>query len=75
MDSIVQRRTVYYDGHDLSSCLYLPIVLECNERGGPRRCGGQGDLLSGTIGLFSHWSKGTQTEYVVLKLHFIKNNY
>ena len=41
----------------VSSC---PIaVIECDERGSPRRCGGQGDLLSGTIGLFSHWTKTT----------------
>lgn len=28
----------------------------CNIAGGPRRCGGQGDVLAGTLGLFSHWT-------------------
>lgn len=67
MESIVSAQN--YCIHDgFIVCIYFPIVLECNERGCPRRCGGQGDLLSGTIGLFSHWSKGTQTEYVMLKI-------
>lgn len=42
-------------------------VIECHENGAPRRCGGQGDLLSGIIGLFSYWTSGSnrrlQTEY------------
>lgn len=28
----------------------------CSSEGSPRRCGGQGDLLSGSMGLFLHWS-------------------
>ncbi|XP_029652790.1 ATP-dependent (S)-NAD(P)H-hydrate dehydratase-like [Octopus sinensis] len=31
-------------------------VLICNTEGSPRRCGGQGDLLSGSMGTFNHWS-------------------
>ncbi|CAG2183632.1 unnamed protein product, partial [Oppiella nova] len=31
-------------------------IVTCNERGSPRRCGGQGDLLSGSMGVFSYWS-------------------
>ncbi|XP_013413089.1 ATP-dependent (S)-NAD(P)H-hydrate dehydratase [Lingula anatina] len=31
-------------------------VLVCSAEGGPRRCGGQGDLLSGTMGTFVHWA-------------------
>uniref|UniRef100_A0A2C9M3E4 ATP-dependent (S)-NAD(P)H-hydrate dehydratase n=2 Tax=Biomphalaria glabrata TaxID=6526 RepID=A0A2C9M3E4_BIOGL len=32
-------------------------VLVCSEEGSPRRCGGQGDLLSGALGTFLFWSK------------------
>jgi ATP-dependent NAD(P)H-hydrate dehydratase len=32
-------------------------VVNCNETGSPRRCGGQGDLLSGSMGTFAHWSQ------------------
>ena len=38
----------------------------CEESGCPRRCGGQGDLLSGTIGLFSHWAKQSIKRWAVL---------
>lgn len=31
-------------------------VIKCLELGSPRRCGGQGDLLSGSLGTFSFWS-------------------
>lgn len=31
-------------------------LLVCREEGSPRRCGGQGDLLSGSMGVFQHWS-------------------
>ena len=30
--------------------------------GSPRRCGGQGDLLSGSMGLFAAWAKFAQEE-------------
>lgn len=35
----------------------LISVLICSEPGSPRRCGGQGDLLSGSLGVFTYWSK------------------
>ena len=31
-------------------------VLECSTEGSARRCGGQGDVLSGAIGTFAHWA-------------------
>jgi len=35
-------------------------VLECNEEGSPRRCGGQGDITSGSIGAFLSWAHAYQ---------------
>ena len=45
-------------------------VLVCKEEGSPRRCGGQGDLLSGSMGVFHHWTHWActgrdDTKYVV----------
>ncbi|GBM36582.1 ATP-dependent (S)-NAD(P)H-hydrate dehydratase [Araneus ventricosus] len=31
-------------------------TLTCNEPGSARRCGGQGDLLSGSMGVFNYWA-------------------
>ncbi|XP_068602405.1 ATP-dependent (S)-NAD(P)H-hydrate dehydratase isoform X2 [Brachionichthys hirsutus] len=31
-------------------------VISCGIEGSGRRCGGQGDLLSGSLGVFSHWA-------------------
>uniref|UniRef100_A0A8C3W5C5 ATP-dependent (S)-NAD(P)H-hydrate dehydratase n=1 Tax=Catagonus wagneri TaxID=51154 RepID=A0A8C3W5C5_9CETA len=31
-------------------------VLECSQEGSSRRCGGQGDLLSGSLGVLAHWA-------------------
>ncbi|XP_006909425.1 ATP-dependent (S)-NAD(P)H-hydrate dehydratase isoform X1 [Pteropus alecto] len=31
-------------------------VLECSQQGSNRRCGGQGDLLSGSLGVLVHWA-------------------
>uniref|UniRef100_A0A8C6GTG4 ATP-dependent (S)-NAD(P)H-hydrate dehydratase n=1 Tax=Mus spicilegus TaxID=10103 RepID=A0A8C6GTG4_MUSSI len=31
-------------------------VLVCNQEGSSRRCGGQGDLLSGSLGVMVHWA-------------------
>lgn len=31
-------------------------VLVCSHEGSSRRCGGQGDLLSGSLGVFAHWA-------------------
>jgi len=46
-------------------------VLTCEEEGSARRCGGQGDLLSGSMGVFQHWAHLAFTgrddnKYVVL---------
>lgn len=30
-------------------------TISCDEVGSPRRCGGQGDLLSGSMGTFNYW--------------------
>ncbi|KAM5278804.1 ATP-dependent (S)-NAD(P)H-hydrate dehydratase isoform 3-T3 [Hipposideros larvatus] len=37
-------------------------VLECSQQGSNRRCGGQGDLLSGSLGVFAHWALHTGPE-------------
>ncbi|XP_068185134.1 ATP-dependent (S)-NAD(P)H-hydrate dehydratase isoform X2 [Antennarius striatus] len=31
-------------------------VISCSVEGSGRRCGGQGDLLSGSLGVFAHWA-------------------
>ncbi|KAM9320975.1 ATP-dependent (S)-NAD(P)H-hydrate dehydratase [Gastrophryne carolinensis] len=31
-------------------------VFVCNQEGSNRRCGGQGDLLAGSLGVFVHWA-------------------
>ncbi|XP_058613638.1 ATP-dependent (S)-NAD(P)H-hydrate dehydratase-like isoform X3 [Onychostoma macrolepis] len=31
-------------------------MLTCNQESSGRRCGGQGDLLSGSLGVFAHWA-------------------
>lgn len=31
-------------------------TLECTAAGAPRRCGGQGDVLAGTTGVFVAWA-------------------
>lgn len=36
---------------------FLLAVIECQVDGSPRRCGGQGDLLSGSLGVFSYWAR------------------
>ncbi|XP_059826561.1 ATP-dependent (S)-NAD(P)H-hydrate dehydratase isoform X1 [Hypanus sabinus] len=37
-------------------------VLECSLEGSGRRCGGQGDLLSGSLGVLSHWAFSAGTD-------------
>jgi len=32
------------------------VTEECSAGGSPRRCGGQGDVLSGTLATFLHWA-------------------
>lgn len=36
-------------------CLFC-AVLVCSQEGSSRRCGGQGDLLSGSLGVMVHWA-------------------
>lgn len=36
------------------------ITVECDVEGSNRRVGGQGDLLSGALGLFAHWAKDSK---------------
>ena len=31
-------------------------IVTCKEKGSPRRCGGQGDILCGSLGTFAFWS-------------------
>ncbi|XP_041940607.1 ATP-dependent (S)-NAD(P)H-hydrate dehydratase isoform X4 [Alosa sapidissima] len=38
------------------------MVLTCSQEGSGRRCGGQGDLLSGSLGAFAHWAYSTSTD-------------
>ena len=40
----------------LNCWLCLFVVVICDAEGSARRCGGQGDLLSGSMGTFSHWT-------------------
>lgn len=42
-------------GADGCSCLFC-AVLVCSQEGSSRRCGGQGDLLSGSLGVMVHWA-------------------
>jgi ATP-dependent NAD(P)H-hydrate dehydratase len=35
-------------------------ILICKQEGSNRRCGGQGDILAGTLGLFIHWAQWTK---------------
>jgi len=32
------------------------VVITCDEPGSYRRCGGQGDVLAGVLGLYMHWA-------------------
>lgn len=36
--------------------MHKSVDIDCDERGSLRRCGGQGDLLSGALGVFSYWA-------------------
>jgi ATP-dependent NAD(P)H-hydrate dehydratase len=46
---VLARRTIFAD-HGAG-------VLVCDEEGSPRRCGGQGDVLSGATATFAHWAR------------------
>lgn len=37
-------------------CVLFSAVLVCSQEGSGRRCGGQGDLLSGSLGVLAHWA-------------------
>ena len=37
-------------------------LITCSEVGSYRRCGGQGDVLAGTLGTFAYWSKKAYQE-------------
>lgn len=39
-------------------------LLICDAKGSPRRCGGQGDLLSGSLATFAYWSQVASKENV-----------
>lgn len=41
---------------DPHPCTPLSTVLVCNQEGSARRCGGQGDILSGSLGVLLHWA-------------------
>ena len=45
-----------YEGALISSCDLLCSVISCSVEGSGRRCGGQGDLLSGSMGVLAHWA-------------------
>ena len=40
----------------LGMCFVILAVVLCEEQGSRRRCGGQGDILSGIAALFSFWA-------------------
>lgn len=42
------------------------MVVECDEAGSPRRCGGQGDVVSGLAGLFLSWAASKDRRDAVL---------
>ncbi|KAI1885336.1 hypothetical protein AGOR_G00219090 [Albula goreensis] len=37
-------------------------VIVCSQEGSGRRCGGQGDLLSGSLGVLAHWAFSSPVE-------------
>ncbi|XP_048862595.1 ATP-dependent (S)-NAD(P)H-hydrate dehydratase isoform X2 [Brienomyrus brachyistius] len=37
-------------------------VMVCSQEGSSRRCGGQGDLLSGSLGVLAHWAYSSTAE-------------
>ena len=45
-----------YEGALISGCDLLCSVISCSVEGSGRRCGGQGDLLSGSLGVLAHWA-------------------
>jgi len=48
--------------------VFLVAVVVCEEKGSRRRCGGQGDILSGIAALFSFWAAKWEQRWVYLAL-------
>lgn len=46
----------YFDKIIVISYFKSCTVVHCTTEGSNRRCGGQGDLLSGSMGVFFHWA-------------------
>ncbi|XP_018555861.1 ATP-dependent (S)-NAD(P)H-hydrate dehydratase isoform X1 [Lates calcarifer] len=40
-------------------------VISCSTEGSGRRCGGQGDLLSGSMGVLAHWAHAASTAGII----------
>ena len=56
-----------------SVCTYHVLigVFKCDQTGSPRRCGGQGDLLSGVMTVFLYWAyKNRQVPCTVTRVYF-----
>ena len=45
---------------------YCLLVLTCIEDGTPRRQGGQGDLLSGSMGVLLYWARLAESKYAII---------
>ncbi len=43
-------------------------VFEVSEAGSPRRCGGQGDVLSGAVGVAAHWANARAAHFQSLSV-------
>jgi len=46
-------------------------TLVCSAEGSARRCGGQGDLLAGSMGTFSHWAHMTASRQETTNVEFV----
>ena len=66
-------------------CVYVWLVISCSQEGSGRRCGGQGDLLSGSLGVLAHWAYANsanlstrysfdKTEHLVLEIVCVSFN-
>lgn len=44
-------------------------VYSCNLEGSGRRCGGQGDLLSGSMGVLAHWAHAASTAGMIRSMN------
>lgn len=57
VDFISDGRKGTNGGHIVIKSYSLVSVVECATKGSPRRVSGQGDILSGSMGLFLFWTK------------------